>query len=405
MKLNRLAILLVFVLINIFSSCSPNSTVSYIGTKHYPILFDGTRIYGGMGTGILSYVSTTSGTYSPLCTNPTCSHLLNSSSCEAHLTNNINAFTLDGNNHIIISGRDMTDPHTYSAIKIDLNTGKREFVIEKNPNNISAMMVINDKLYFLSQLDGGNENDNLNEGNNSVCFIPLNGGKIEVIDLPKNDYYFAGADDTYLYLKGAYTQSIIAVNYLENYSHHTFYTFDETESSECYIHNNSLFVFNNRTKTDIIPQHENFPDIDSSLIKKNYTLYSLAHYDIESNRIIGETTSQYIANPWGYVSENFIYLPHFSPECAAPREDSSGNIRYPVYRNTGIDIIDISTMEVIETLETPGTDINAIVYADNTKIIYYSNRYEDQLMYYMGWLDRNTNEIHEFDIFWEDSLK
>ena len=148
MKIKLLSILLTSVLL--LCACSNPNTSSYIGSRHQPILFDGTHIYGGMGTDLLSFVSTTTTTYSPLCMNPTCDHSRSNESCEARSTITINSFTLSSDGNVIVGGRDPADPFTYSAILLNTTTGKHQYIIKQIPNNINAMLVINDTLYFFA---------------------------------------------------------------------------------------------------------------------------------------------------------------------------------------------------------------------------------------------------------------
>ncbi len=393
MKIKKCIIFSLSVICLILSSCS-SSKSDYIGTRHLPLQFDGTRIYGGMGTFVLSYASTDTGTFAPLCTNPTCTHDGTSTSCEARFDNPIIAYTFDGDNHIIVSVRDDVDPYTYDAIKIDLDTGKREYVVERNPNNISSMMVVKDKLYFTSQIDDGDEN----EGEHSVCYTSLNGSKVETVSLPEDDYSFTGADENYLYLRALYTQSIIAVDYNDGYEYHTLHSFSENQFPECYIEDGSIYLFNNRVNTTVTAEHDEYPEIDDSSVTRNYPLYTFTKYDIAAGKIVAETEKQYTGSSRGYVSDDYIYLPNFSPVCAAPIENSDGTVSYPVHRNTGVDVIDRATMDAVESIDFGGMDVNAVIYADSGKIVFYGNRYEGELKFYMGWLDLTTNEIHEYEL-------
>lgn len=392
MKAKKIHALLILLSLTLFS-CSSGS--NFVGTRFLPIAYDGTRIYGGTGTNRLAYVSTLTDTYGPFCSEPTCDH--SSFDCGSYVTRIINCMTTDGDGNLIVAGGDFEDLGKYSIISIDSQTGNREYVVKQMSNNITSMIVVRDNLYFLTQLDRGGEN----EGNHSVCYVPLSGGSIKNVELPVNDYYFYGADEQYLYLEGYYDRTLTAVDYRNGHTYEVLHTFDETESTDCYIADGYLYVFSDKVRSEITASHDNYPDIDPALLTFDCGLYSVEKYDIATGELIGKTESVLTPSLWGYISADKLYLPHYAPILLDVSQNDNGEEVYRYNYNSGVDVIDLTTMEVSETIEIPSIDIDAIAYADEGKIVYYAFEHTDTMGRCMGWYDVSTQETHSYDYFWE----
>ena len=247
--MKRLCILLLCALC--LSACQKNES-SFVSGVYNPVISDENRVYSGQPANHIVSASFDTGLFGPLCWDPLCLH--QEESCSANIGTTISAITRDGEGNIIAAARSSANPSARNILRINTETGERNYVLKEYENNITAMMVIGDSLYFLSQLEG-----NADTGNHSVCYVPLSGGKVTILKLPENDYYFAGADGSHLYLQGFLDRTLSAVDYRNGHTFRTLHTFDHTQATDCYIDGNMLYFFTSRESAEVTASHENFP--------------------------------------------------------------------------------------------------------------------------------------------------
>lgn len=331
-----------------------------------------------------------------MCTNPECTHKFTETKCEARPNCTLDVLTITGDGNIIVSGIDRNDSFTTSTVMINTKTGKQKYILKQYPGSLNAMTVVGNNLYFLSKSkNSGSENN----GEHAVFFVPLKGGEAKQLELPGNDYYFSGADTNYLYLFDRYNRSILAVDYHNDHEYHTIYSLDKCQAKDCYIVGDTIYTFTDSERIKVTPKNNTEEDIQAEDAAREYTLFSLSRRNISTGEILAKSEAKYINTPWGYITDKYIYLPHFEPEIDyVVSSPSEGQNPYPTHKNTGIDIIDSDTLEVLETVDTPGIDISAIAYADENIMVFYCARHMAETEFCMGWYDRSTGKVNVYNI-------
>lgn len=384
MKVKRIIAIILITLMILLMSCGSESP-DYVSERFKPLVYDGTMMYSFVGgpTNIV-YMSPQSGAYGPTCTDPLCRHTA-AELCPSLPNASITAFTLDRDGNLLVSGRTVKNLSHYQITCINMKKGTHTEILSDFSNNISSMMVAGDILYFNSQLDDGDSED----GNHSICYVPVKGGDAEVVDLPVGDYYLFDADSKNLYVYNRLERAITAID-RQSLSSEVIYRKNNKQAEDGgFIDGNYLYLFVDPYKEDYeLDLSADLPE-GTETITRSYTTYCIEKIDLTTGETTAQTKERYLAGAiWEYYADGKLYVPAFRPILHTIRENNMGEMVYSSYYGTGVDVIDVNSMTVTDTVDI-GVGIRCIAYADENIIVFSGDHKRDWIM---GYYDRVTGE-------------